>query len=147
MVSTTQNPTSNIHYSSMYIIRLKCCSLIVDNTLSSVSVPKAPLGVSGPGSCAHLSLFFPFIFSCDPKAVCKAEKSSRDSLRWNGRLIEFNELFGHDADILCLFTRHSCMTLPICNLQPWVSLVRYHVAESVCVFVSGCDQKGAGWHS
>lgn len=44
MSSKAQNRSSNIHYSSVCIIRFKSCSLIVDNTLSSMSVPQAPLG-------------------------------------------------------------------------------------------------------
>lgn len=80
------------------------------------------------------------MFSCDPRAVCKAEQWRKDSLRWDDRLIAFNELFWHCVVLLSLFADQSYLTLPICSLQLGLRSSLACICASVenlCVCVCG----------
>lgn len=161
--SSTRNRLCYIHRSSLCVIRFKSWSQIVDSTLSPASVPQEPLGWV---ALLQFPVFFSLpVFSCDPRAVCKAEQWRKDSLRWDDRLIAFNELFWHCVVLLSLFADQSYLTLPICSLQLGLRSSLACICASVenlcvcvciypclCASVSVCalcDHRGrqAGWHN
>lgn len=71
LVWGTNTPPTSITSFSLCVIRLKSCTLIADNTLSSNVSSRSASRASRPASCACLILLS---LSCDPKAVCKAEE-------------------------------------------------------------------------
>lgn len=153
--SSAWNRLCYIQRSSLCVIRFKSWSLIVDSTLSPASVPQEPLGWV---ALLHFPVFFSPrpVFSCDLRAVCKAVQSRMDSIRWNDRLIVFNELFWHRFVLLSLFADQTYLTLP--HLQPptgsmFISSVHLRLCGKpmcvrvylclLCAFVRVlCDQRG-----
>lgn len=131
---STKSRLSSMYCSFLWIITLKPWALIVVNTLSSVSVPQAPLGWRAP-------LHFPVI-ALTPELFAN-QRNTECSLRWHDRLIVFNELFWHDVVPPILFAERGFLTWPICNHQLCVHVFPASLALCVCVSVSA---QGAGAH-